>query len=274
MATRSFRAKHETVYGSKEFCERYDAELCSRQDWQGNLLKLLQRIVPRAFVPASARSAADVGAGTGKLARLLAPHMTYVVATDRSAEAIDVAQTAVGRACATCQYSFHVADLRSLPIADESVDLVVVGWAVSYLKSDHEEWNHADGTSSGPWREEVDAALAEFERICRPGGTVVILETHGTAVYKPQRLGSWLYAYLRQAGLQEALVRTDYLFPNKRDALETLRFFFGKGVANRARALLAEVDDDDTGLPCIVPEFTGVWWRSKADGCTHAGDGD
>ena len=71
--------------------------------------------------------------------------------------------------------------------------------------------------------------------------------------------------------MQEAVVRTDYLFPSKRMALETLRFFFGKGVANRAKTLLAEVVED--GLPCIVPEFTGVWWRSKADETSRAASG-
>lgn len=156
--------------------------------------------------------------------------------------------------------SFHVADLRALPLASGSADLVLAGWAVSYLKSEHEEW-YADGSSGGPWRGEVDAALSEMERVLAPGGTLVVLETLGTATATPQRAGSWLYAHLRERGLIQQVVRTDYRFPSKRAALGTLLFFFGKGVARRAEALLAAVADD--GEPCVVPECTGMWWRQK-----------
>ena len=71
-----------------------------------------------------------------------------------------------------------------------------------------------------------------------------------------------LYAHLRQRGFEERVVRTDYRFASKRRALETLRFFFGKGVANRAKAQLEALNEDS---PCIVPEFTGVWWKQRKE---------
>ena len=43
-------------------------------------------------------------------------------------------------------------------------------------------------------------------------------------------------------------------------ALETLTFFFGKGVASRAAELLRGAPPDE---PCTVPECTGVWTRRK-----------
>lgn len=279
--TRSFRAKHESLYASERDCARYD-ELCRCQDDAGALVAALLDVVPALRQKKkSCCRVADVGAGTGKLARLLAPHVGFVSVSDRSAEAIAIARASCDAAeFADCAMEFHVADLRALPLADASVDVAIAGWAVSYLKSEYEEW-HADGSYGGPWREEVDRALAELERILAPGGTLVLLETMGTATANPQRAGSHLYAHFRASGLEEQCVRTDYRFSSKRMALDTLRFFFGKGVATRASALLDAGKDaasealpcssaapaapscDDVDGPCTIPECTGMWWRHK-----------
>ena len=56
------------------------------------------------------------------------------------------------------------------------------------------------------------------------------------------------------------LVRTDYRFASRAEALDTLLFFFGKGVAARATTLLA---DEPPDAPCIVPECTLFCWRHK-----------
>ena len=254
-ATRSFGDKHKTLYASERDCQRYDTELCSRQDHEGAILRAIESVCPLSSVC----QAADVGAGTGKLARILSPHVASIVVVDRSAEAIAVAQSR--NTVSECAMHFHVADLRTLPIASESVDLAVAGWAVSYLKSENETW-YPDGSSGGPWREEVDAALAELDRIVAPGGTIILFETMGTAVESSQRSGSWLYRHFReQAGFSQRHIRTDYRFPSKRSALSSLSFFFGKGVASRAEKLLAATADE--GEPCIVPEVTGMWWRRK-----------
>lgn len=257
-ATRSFTAKHKDIYASARDCQRYDCELCQRQDYRGALLAAIRDVIP---ISCHTR-AADVGAGTGKFARMLSPHVGSVVVTDRSAEAISVARNLLGdRGLTGCTHSFHVADVRALPLESDSIDLVVAGWAVSYLKSEHEVW-YADGSSGGPWREEVNAALAEFDRVLAPGGTLIIFETMGTATEASQRSGSWLYRHFRdEGGFSERSIRTDYRFPSKHGALETLRFFFGKGVATRAEKLLAAVPAE--GEECVVPEVTGMWWRRK-----------
>ena len=262
--TRSFGDKHKTLYASERDCQRYDMDLCRRQDVDGSILLAIGEVAPLS----AASRVADVGAGTGKLARMLAPHVASVIVVDRSAEAVAVARSSSSSSSSgadgAAALQFHVADLRALPIASGSVDLVVAGWAVSYLKSEHEEW-YADGSSGGPWREEVDAALAEFDRVLAPGGTLILFETMGTAIEASQRSGSWLYRHYRErAGLSERSIRTDYRFPSKREALATLHFFFGKGVASRAAKLLAATPDE--GEACTVPEVTGMWWRRKEGG--------
>ena len=132
-------------------------------------------------------------------------------------------------------------------------------WALSYLKAEHEEW-YADGSYGGAWRDEVDAALGELDRALGDGGVAGIFETQGTATAAPRRGGSHLYAHLRDRGFAESCVRTDYSFSTPAAALETLTFFFGKGVASRAAELLRGAPPDE---PCTVPECTGVWVRRK-----------
>ena len=246
-ATRSFSNKHKALYASERDLRRYDADICRRQDHAGNLLAEINRVVPLT----SAMHIVDVGCGTGKLARLVATSVGRVSAYDRAREAISVAE-----AVSPANVTWGVADLRQLPVTDSSAHVVLAGWAISYLKVDHEEW-YQDGSSGGPWREQVNLALTELERVLVPGGVAIIFETLGTATEQPQRSGSWLYAHYRACGLEERCVRTDYRFSSQAQATETLTFFFGRGVATRAAKLMAK------GASCIVPECTGMWWFTK-----------
>ena len=175
--------------GSGGWWTRYDAELCRCQDHRGALLAAIEGVVR---LQAGVTRAVDVGGGTGKIAKcLLGARVGAVAIVDRSADALAVAR----ESCEPCtadgasDVSYHEADQRSLPLADGAYDLVVAGWALSYLKSEHEEW-HRDGSSGGPWRAEVDAALAEWERVLAPGGTLIVFETRGTPTATPQRAGS------------------------------------------------------------------------------------
>jgi SAM-dependent methyltransferase len=69
---------NKTVYS--HYADEYEA-LIAREDYQGNILRTLEEIVPDLRT----RFVLDLGAGTGRLARLLAPHVTRVRAFDESA---------------------------------------------------------------------------------------------------------------------------------------------------------------------------------------------
>ena len=74
----------------------------------------------------------DLGAGTGRLACLLAPQVKHVRAFDISEEMLRVCREKFV-ASGLVNWQVDVADHRQLPVDDASADLVVSGWSLSYL---------------------------------------------------------------------------------------------------------------------------------------------
>ena len=100
----------------------------------------------------------DLGAGTGLLALALAPHVQELVAVDiseRMLERLDDTAAADG----VDNVEPLVADLRRLPLEDESATLVVSNYAFHHLDDPGKE-----------------LALAEARRILQPGGRLVICD--------------------------------------------------------------------------------------------------
>lgn len=245
--TRSFRDKHASVYSRRDECAQY-ARLCSAQDSERSLLTAVERIC----LLSRSTAVLDLGAGTGKLSELVAPLVGGIIAVDRSVEMLRAAR-------ALPSIGLVAADMRLLPVRSSTQDLVLAGWALSSIKAECEEW-YADGTSGGRWREELQRALDEVNRVLVPGGILCIFESQGTASEIARRTGSHLYRHLRDLGFSETLLRTDYCFRSRQEALHTLNFFFGRGVASRAAAMLPE---HMPSRECTVPECTGMWWRQK-----------
>ncbi|MEU3473090.1 class I SAM-dependent methyltransferase [Rhodococcus sp. NPDC006774] len=92
---------------------------------------------------------ADVGAGTGKLTRIITAAGCDAVAVDPDPAMLDALRDAVPGVPA------HVGNAESLPLDDGSVDAVLLGQA----------WH---------WVEPV-AASAEIGRVLRPGGTLGLI---------------------------------------------------------------------------------------------------
>lgn len=216
--------------------DKYEA-LIAREDHQGSILKALREIAPLEN-----RLVLDLGAGTGRLACMLAPYISRIRAFDVSEEMLRVCKQKF-TASGLSNWQVDLADHRKLPVPDQSADLAVSGWSVSYLAV----WN------PNTWREEMESWLGEMKRVLRPGSFIVLFESLGTGNESPIKLEHLkdFYPWLDEAGFQNKWIRTDYKFESIEEAEELSRFFFGDELGDKVRA----------NNWVTLPECTGVWWK-------------
>jgi ubiquinone/menaquinone biosynthesis C-methylase UbiE len=216
--------------------DQYEA-LIAREDYQGNILKALYEITSvENYV------VYDLGAGTGRLACLLAPLVKYIRAFDVSEEMLRVCRKKLG-AGGLINWQVDVADHRQLPVADQSADLVVSGWSVAYLAV----WNPET------WRTELEKWMSEMKRVLKPNGHIVLFDSLGTGNEAPTQLDHLknYYPWLAETGFQHKWIRTDYKFESLSEAEYLSRFFFGDELRDKVKENKWQ----------ILPECTGVWWR-------------
>lgn len=212
----------------------YEA-LVSREDYEGNIVGVLKdNLILKEL------QVLDLGTGTGRLARLLSPHVRSVMAFDLSQHMLEVARDRL-QGGGSHNWLIAAAEHRYLPLPNTSADLIVSGWSVSYLTVWH----------AGRGRVQADAWFAEARRVLRPGGRIVLFESLGTGNESPQRLPHLedFYGWLDDQGFQNAWIRTDYRFENPEIASQLAGFFFGQDLKEMiGREQLT-----------ILPECTGVW---------------
>jgi ubiquinone/menaquinone biosynthesis C-methylase UbiE len=98
-------------------------------------------------------SALDAACGTGRHTGRLISHGHEVIGVDQSPEMLAQAAAKVPQA------QFRVGDLTDLPIPDASVDLVLCALALCHL-------------------DDVGEAIAEFRRVLRPAGRLIVTDVH------------------------------------------------------------------------------------------------
>src|SRR5271157_1292552 len=139
---------YATIYRNHadDYDQMVNVEDCDHQIWPA---------IERSC-PAATGSVLEVGAGTGRLSRLLVEHGARLFAFDLSAAMLAVARHHLGPHSALAQ-----ADGRVLPAANGWADLAIAGWVFGHMRSWFPEY----------WRESVTQALDEMRRVLKPGGT-------------------------------------------------------------------------------------------------------
>jgi ubiquinone/menaquinone biosynthesis C-methylase UbiE len=224
----------------------YDA-MVAAEDCDGHLLPALEAITPLAGA-----TVLEVGAGTGRVTRLLLDAEARVVASEPAPAMLAVARRHTSHLPAA-RCALLGADVLALPVRAGWADVAIAGWALGHLRSWH----------SDAWRETIARALAEMERALRPGGTLIVIETLGTGEERPRPPTVGLaeyYEWLEGAqGMRSAVCRTDYRFPDAQAAARATGFFFGEEFA--ARVLRERWSR--------IPECTGLWWRQGGARRSH-----
>lgn len=217
--------------------EAYDA-LVSAEDAEGALPRAL-----RELASFDGARVLDVGAGTGRLTRVVGEPCAHVDLIDRAAPMLEVARR---RLAGRQNVAFHEGDARALPFADASYDVAMAGWVFGHFR----HWM-PEG-----WRKDVGAALDELHRVVRPGGTILVIETLGTGHTTPRRHEALdeVFALFEERGLSRRWIRTDYRFPDAEAAAQVLSRFFGPVLTEQVRAAGSNV----------VPECTGIFSATRA----------
>jgi SAM-dependent methyltransferase len=229
--------EHKQVYDQEAHSYQ---RLIAREDYQHNLLPALRGIAALEDL-----DAIDLGAGTGRLAYLLAPLVRSICAFDLSPHMLEVAAAQLND-LGTGNWLTAASDHRRIPLVSASTDLVISGWSFCYLVV----WEDR------AWEAALDSGLAEINRVLRNDGLIIIVETLGTGVESPAppvKLQEY-YKYLDQAGFQRTWLRTDYQFQDREEAVELTHFFFGED-------MLIKIGTEDRP---ILPECTGIWWKKKS----------
>ncbi len=127
---------------------KYGRNQCPGRSWRA-LAHLLLPLVPPLVI-------ADLGAGEGELAQMLARTARKVIAVDSSEKMVEFgAQSARGHGFTNLEYRHG--DIQNPPIEAESIDVAIFSQAL----------HHAANPGG---------ALAAAHRIVRPGGRVLVLD--------------------------------------------------------------------------------------------------
>jgi len=108
----------------------------------------------------------DAGCGSGTMARYLTARGASVLGVDAAEEMIAVAREFAGRDVTGGQLRFeHVATIVHLPVADQSLDGILCSSVLEYVP-------------------DPAACLAEFARVLRPGGLLVVSVANRNSVVR------------------------------------------------------------------------------------------
>lgn len=126
----------------------------------------------------------DAGCGTGSFAVALAPHVGALTLLDANPEMLAVARAKLASTPGAPPFDTHEGHLQALPFDDVSFDAVMTNQVLHHL-----------GDPDGDAWPEHGRVFAEYARVLRPGGVLVVNTTSEEQI----RHGWWAFSLIPDA---------------------------------------------------------------------------
>lgn len=210
-------------------------KLVGAEDVDGNLATALAELVDL-----NGLDVVEIGAGTGRVTRLLADAGATVTATEPAPAMLTVAAGLAEESGSPT--IFCRAEAKALPFPDNRFEAAIAGWVFAHQR----EW------SPNNWREVVTGFVGEAKRVVAGDGPIILIETLGTGHEQPNPPADLVeyYEWIESAlGFTRTEIRTDYRFESVDEAATITGGFFGPEFAETVRR---------NGW-ARVPECTGIW---------------
>lgn len=165
-----------------ELAGKFGRSYVPGRSWKA-LTEMLIRLLPPLVI-------ADLGAGEGTLALMLAQRATKVIAVDNSERMVEFGRELVSRH-GIANLEYRQGDMEELPVQDGEVDLVMI----------HQALHHAL---------HPEKALGEAFRILRPNGRIVVLDLLKHDVEAARELYADVWLGFSQVELQEMLCQAGF----------------------------------------------------------------
>lgn len=162
-------ARGDTIEGYRQWAATYDEP--------NTLFDIDEPVMHELLDPLPTGPALDAACGTGRYSAYLAERGHQVIGVDSSPDMLEVARRRLPQA------EFRLGALEQLPLPDDAVDVVVSGLALAHAPA-------------------LPPVMAEFARVLRPGGHLIISDMHHQLVF----MGSMVKAL--GPGGEPGLVRT------------------------------------------------------------------
>ena len=238
--TLRFGRRYKTI----RFARRYDRGK-SFEDHENRLVGELTRIAAL-----DGAEVADIGAGTGQIAKRIGQRTKRYYGFDPSVSMIQVANEWRAEYPAADRVTFEVATAVAIPLPGDAVDITVYPWSMNSILG--AEW-------AGDWRGCLRVVLREAGRITRPGGTIVVIETASLMgelpwgqVWHPTRR-AFLSELEAIHGFTSSFYSNDWNFCSRRNLRRYGELWF------KRETLSSVLRSGST----VLKECVGMWWRRE-----------
>jgi len=151
------RGDSETGYS--QWADGYDAHLRYEEAFGGGMFAVAETVIREVLDERPAGIALDAACGTGRVARYLHSGGHQVIGVDSSPDMLALARQGLPDA------DFREGALEHLPVPDDSVDVAVSTLALCHVP-------------------DLRPVMAEFARVLRPGGDLLISDMHAEQVFR------------------------------------------------------------------------------------------